>query len=136
MTTAEAPTPAITTDDRGYTDGLNELVFALRTYTGLSQVGMAIKLGIDRRAYQRIERGQESAPPRFIESMQSVLAQFDAAVDSIVAAGRQHRRDGGVGSLQVAVSPEPREEWGRCVAGRAAALETALVTPMLMTTDD
>lgn len=108
-----------------YTEGLGEVIRALRNYTGMSKVGMAIKLGMARRSYQRIENGDDPCPPGLLDTIGEIIDQFDREVEEALAL---------VGSgmdVGVPVSDDPREEWRRAVIGRAS-VEDARITPILV----
>jgi hypothetical protein len=56
--------------------------------------------------------------------LQSLVVEFDAAVDQVV-------RDGVLPNGTLAVSSYPDGEWERCVANRAAMI-SAKITPILI----
>ncbi|AGT12942.1 hypothetical protein KAYACHO_38 [Mycobacterium phage KayaCho] len=94
--------------------GLGELIYAHRTYMGISQRAMAARLEFDRRDYQRIENGRNMCPVGFLTKVTELVDLFDATADALVD---QARKAGGVTIL---IDTDPRWEWERNVAGRAA----------------
>lgn len=97
-----------------YTHGLSEIVRAARAYTGIGQRGMAEKLSMNRRDYQRIESGRDACPPGLLDSLDAVLGKFDDDVAKLTAAAEEN------GGLELTV--EEWQDWERAVAGRAAVL--------------
>lgn len=114
-----------------YTEGLGELVHAKRLYTGLTQRGFAKALGMDRRAFQRIENGQDATPPGLLDTVAGVLDKFDSQVSAVSeAADREIEATHCSGLLPVFVPSDPRQEWERCVVARAA-VEGGHIVPVL-----
>lgn len=105
-----------------YTAGLGELIRASRLYIGLSKDGMAHRLGMTDRSYERIESGERDCPPGLLDSIDALMDQFDDEVFRLVQDATAS------GDKVVDVSTEPREEWWRCVVGRAA-VESKRVMP-------
>lgn len=99
--------------------GLGELIYAHRIYMGLSQRGMARRLKFDRRDYQRIEQGRNECPVGFLTKVTDLVDLFDQVADTIVD---KALADGGV---TIVIDTDPRWEWERNVAGRAALLASA-----------
>lgn len=104
-------TPLRPTD---YTEGLGELIRAHRVYVGLSQRAMAARLNKDRRDYQRIENGRDACPPGLLGQVEAMSDLFDTTVDALI------NRAAAEGGAEVEVDTDPRWEWERNVAGRAA----------------
>ena len=102
-----------------YTEGLGELIRAHRVYVGLSQRAMAARLGKDRRDYQRIENGRDACPPGLLGTVEAMSDEFDVTVEVLLAKAVV---DGGV---EILVDTDPRWEWERNVAGRAALLASS-----------
>lgn len=124
MTTTEK-SPAVLPTERCY--GLGELIYAHRLYMGLSQRGMARRLEFDRRDYQRIEQGRNECPVGFLTKVTALVDEFDNHVDNVV----QHARENG--GAVVKVDTDPRWEWERNVAGRAALIGAAAAVPTTVT---
>lgn len=99
-----------------YAEGLGELIRAHRVYVGLSQRAMAARLGKDRRDYQRIENGRDACPPGLLGQVEAMSDQFDTAVDTLI------NHAAAEGGTEVLVDTDPRWEWERNVAGRAALI--------------
>ena len=118
ITATEAPAPApskpVLPTERCY--GLGELIYAHRIYMGLSQRGMARRLKFDRRDYQRIEQGRNECPVGFLTKVTDLVDLFDQVADTIVD---KALADGG---MSIVIDTDPRWEWERNVAGRAALL--------------
>ncbi|UYL88150.1 helix-turn-helix DNA binding domain protein [Gordonia phage Evaa] len=108
-----------------YTSGLGELVRAYRQYLGITQLGMALKLGMAKRSYQRIETGQDDCPPGLIDSIETIVTAFETEVEQIIES------TGSGMDIEVAVSADPRQEWHRAVVGRAAT-NNPHITPILV----
>ena len=92
---------------------LGESIAAHRLYIGLSQRGMARKLNIDRRTYQRIEKGDDLCPDGVFKDVLRLVISFDHVVDEILAIAA---RDG---ELNIEVNDDPQWEWERAIAFRA-----------------
>lgn len=107
-----------------YTWGLGELVRSLRLYTGLSREGMAGRLNMALRSYQRIEKGHAACPPGLIDTIDTIVDEFDTAV----AAVRWKWNHAGPPPEHVTVTED--DEWHRAVMGRAA-VETGRTIPIL-----
>lgn len=105
-----------------YTAGLGELIRASRLYIGLSKDGMARKLGMTDRSYERIESGERDCPPGLLDSVDALMDAFDDDVFNLIRSATD------AGDKVVEVSTEPRQEWHRCVVGRAA-VESKRVMP-------
>jgi transcriptional regulator with XRE-family HTH domain len=105
-----------------YTPGLGEFIRAARLYIGLSKDGMAHRLGMSDRSYERIESCERDCPPGLLDSIDAIMDAFDTEVGAVIAAATD------VGDKVITVSTEPREEWHRCVVGRAA-VESRRVIP-------
>ena len=99
--------------------GLGELIYAHRIYMGLSQRGMARRLKFDRRDYQRIEQGRNECPVGFLTKVTDLVDLFDQVADTIVD---KALADGG---MSIVIDTDPRWEWERNVAGRAALIASA-----------
>ena len=97
-----------------YTYGLGLAINAYRTYTGLSQRGMAEKLAMNRRTYQRIEKDEDACPPGLLDSLAAVVDKFDDDVARIIDAAAA------AGGLELTV--EPGQEWETVAAQRALVL--------------
>ncbi len=107
-----------------YTNGLGEVIRASRLYMGLSKDGMAKQLRMADRSYDRIESGERDCPPGLLDSVEEVMARFDDEVAAAVALATSK------GDMMVNVTEDPRQEWRRCVVGRAA-VESNRVIPIL-----
>lgn len=105
-----------------YTSGLGELIRASRLYIGLSKDGMAHRLSMSDRSYERIESGERDCPPGLLDSIDTLMDKFDIEVAAIINEATA------AGDAVISVSTEPREEWFRCVVGRAA-VESKRVMP-------
>lgn len=105
-----------------YTPGLGEVIRASRLYLGLSKDGMAHQLKMSDRSYERIESGERDCPPGLLDSIDALMDTFDDAVFELIADATA------TGDKIVDVSTAPREEWHRCVVGRAA-VESKRVMP-------
>lgn len=110
-----------------YRTDLGESIAAHRAYMGLSQRGMARRLAVDRRDYQRIETGRDAAPPGFMDKVLDLVEQFDSAVDSIVDYATKH--DG----VNIEVQRDMRWEWERNVAYRAHVVGDSDTSPVKLT---
>jgi hypothetical protein len=116
-----------------YTEGLGEVVRGYRLYTGLSAKGMADKLGMSVRSYERIENGEviprdrnnktAPCPPGFFDSLEKVVTEFDETVSTMIDNVRKL-------NVTPMVSAHPDKEWERCIAARAA-VESTDVNPVL-----
>lgn len=112
MTTEQAPRPA------EYAHGLGELIRSYRLYIGLNQREMAVKLGKNRRDYQRIESDQDACPPGLLGKVETLTDDFDDQVSRVIdAAEKDEDRH-----VEIAVDTGPGWEWERLVAGRAAVI--------------
>ena len=105
-----------------YTPGLGEFIRAARLYIGLSKDGMAHRLSMSDRSYERIESGERDCPPGLLDTIDVVMDAFDTEVGALIADATD------TGDKVVPVSTDPREEWFRCVVGRAA-VESRRVMP-------
>ncbi|AXN53316.1 helix-turn-helix DNA binding domain protein [Mycobacterium phage Thonko] len=105
-----------------YADGYGELIAAHRAYLGLSQRGMAKRLGMDRRSYQRVENSVDQCPPGLIDSIEKVVAEFDDKVDHLIETIETW--PGGDGPT-ITVDTDPRREWERSIARRAVVIANA-----------
>ncbi|QFP94662.1 HTH DNA binding protein [Mycobacterium phage LilMcDreamy] len=110
-----------------YTTGLGEAIAAHRAYMGLSQRGMARRLGTDRRDYQRIEQGRDACPPGFLDKVTTLVDHFDNAVDSLIEHARER------GGAEFEVRREAEAEWERNIAYRALVLGSASDAPVSIT---
>lgn len=110
--------------DRGYVHGLGEVLRAARLYVGLSKGGFATKLGMAERSYVRMERGERPIPPGLLDTVDTVLDEFDSAVGLMVERATRS------GDLTVAVTSDHDAEWHRAVVGRAC-IESRRITPIL-----
>ena len=99
-----------------YTEGLGELIRAHRIYIGMSQRAMAQRLKRDRRDYQRIENGRDACPPGLLGEVEAMSDHFDTTVDTVITTAEAQ------GGMEIMVDPDPKWEWERNVAGRAALL--------------
>jgi transcriptional regulator with XRE-family HTH domain len=108
---------------------LGELIRSYRLYLGLSQRGMAEKLDMARRSYQRIETGTDPCPPGLLADVEKLADGFERHVNCVLAESVK------VGGLNVKVETDPRYEWERSVAGRAAvvALSDPQFGPIILT---
>lgn len=114
------------------TMGLGEVIRANRAYIGISQRGMAKHLNdMDRRSYQRIENGEDPCPPGLLDTVAATTARFDAEVDAVLAA--IEKSDDKV--VRVGAPTDPRQEWLRCVVGRAYILDEGTHTVELVAVD-
>lgn len=118
---------AITPNPPTYAAGLGELIRAQRLYTGLVARGMAHKLKMDRRDYQRVENGQDECPPGLLDKIAAVVDEFNQRVDAMLDAAE---RGGAPVRLQVAT--DPSQEWERVVIGRAAVEGLQLDPPVII----
>lgn len=109
-----------------YTTGLAEPIAAHRAYTGLSQRGMARRLGVDRRDYQRIEQGRDACPPGFMDKVLALVEAFDSAVDSVVDYATKH------GGVALEVRRDQDAEWERNVAYRAHVMGDTDAAPITL----
>lgn len=119
------------------TEGLGEMIRAMRLYIGLSQREISRTLKMDRRTYQRIENGQELCPVGFIDTMRTLTDEFDEQVDATInQAGLmvENRLAGAPGHdddvVHFNVTDRDDDAWTRAVIGRAA-FESDLIMPML-----
>lgn len=103
-----------------YAYGLGEVIRGYRLYMGLSRNAMAIELNVAFRSYERIEDGDRACPPGFLDSIRTIVADFDAAVEDAIA--------NGPAAPQVQVGED--KEWDRAIANRAAVSD-ARITPVL-----
>lgn len=104
-----------------YTNGLGEIIRAHRLYTGLSQYGMAAKLGYQRRQYQRIESDKDACPPGLLTKIEALTDEFDGTVDAIIEFSIEH--DGANINVELDSSSAGGQwEWERNAAGRAAMI--------------
>ncbi|AHJ88338.1 HTH DNA binding protein [Mycobacterium phage 39HC] len=110
------------------TMGLGELIYAHRTYIGISQRAMAARLEFDRRDYQRIEQGRNLCPVGFLTKVTELVDLFDSQVDAIVDQAQALHARGS--ALHIEVDTAPAREWERNVAGRAAVIAAARVEPV------
>lgn len=122
------------------TEGLGELIRAMRLYTGLSQRELARKINMDRRTYQRIENGQERCPVGFIDTMRKITDEFDEQVDHAIRTAENMivsmlnpddvpESDPKV--VHIDVTDRDEDAWSRAVIGRAA-FESELIMPSLV----
>ena len=114
----------------GKTHGLGELVRAYRSYTGLSQRGFAVQLGMSERGLYDIESGRRGSPVGFIDSCESVVEKFDIDVKEAVEMAEQlvDSRDSAEGPVvHIPVSDDPDEDYQRVVLGRAAVVGGQIV---------
>jgi len=118
-----------------YRTDLGQEITAHRAYMGLSQRGMARRLDVERRNYQRIEQGRDACPPGFLDKVNVLVDQFDAAVDSILDyAAKQDDR-----TVNIEIQSAGCWEWERNVAYRAhvvSAWQDNPVTVVLTLVDD
>lgn len=111
------PTP----QPESYTHGLGEMIRAHRLYVGLSQYGMAAKLGYQRRQYQRIESDRDACPPGLMTKIEQLTDEFDTTVDAIIEYAKEH--NGANIKVEMESSTAGGQwEWERNAAGRAAML--------------
>lgn len=114
------------------TEGLGELVRALRLYTGLSQREITRKIKMDRRTYQRVENGQEPCPAGFIDTMRELADEFDKHVDAAIAAASGLVAANTTGdAIKIEVRDGDEHVWERAVIGRAA-VENDLIMPIMV----
>jgi len=125
--TAASVAVVVTFDDRGYAMGLGEVVRSRRQYLGLSQVGMAKRLGMDRRSLQRIENGTEGLRQSLLDDIDDLVVQFDDRVDAIIDSARRHCKFSGSKVVVIAVSTDPTQEWERAAVSRAAVDEPWII---------
>lgn len=95
---------------------LGELIRNYRLYVGLSQRGMAEKLDMARRSYQRIETGVDPCPPGLLADVERLADRFERHVNCVLAESAK------TGGLNVKVETDAKWEWERSVAGRAAVI--------------
>lgn len=91
---------------------------ARRDYLGLTAEGMAAELGMSRRSYQRMERGDEPIPVGVWADVQLVDERMDTAVHNLVTAALAQDQDNPEPYLEVLVY-EDDSEWDRMVFARA-----------------
>ena len=114
-----------------YTHGLAELIRSHRLYMGLSKDGMADRLGMSIRSYERIESGARDCPPGLLDHIETVSGEFDDAVGTLIGLATAEEGLYTVEKkLTVSFTSEFRHEWMRAVSGRAAVL-SGLVMPIL-----
>lgn len=106
-------------------EGLGELIRAHRLYLGLSQRGMAERLNIARRSYQRLENDVDRCPPTLMADVEALVDQFDEDVDTVLEEATKMR------GLKATYTDT--QEWERNVAGRAAVLCIADDIHLVMT---
>ncbi len=111
-----------------YTAGLGEIIRAARLYMGLSKDGMAKKLTMSDRSYERIESGERDCPPGLLDSIDALIDAFEDQVEEVITAARESA------TSTLEISGDPRQEWRRCVVGRAA-LESRALLPVLIDGD-
>jgi transcriptional regulator with XRE-family HTH domain len=111
---------------------LGELIRSYRLYVGLSQRGMAEKLNMARRSYQRIETSVDPCPPGLLADVEKLANHFEHHIDCVLA---ESERTGGV---TIKVDTDAKYEWERSVAGRAAivALGEPKCAPIILTMTD
>jgi hypothetical protein len=110
--------------DRGYVEGMGEVLRAARLYVAMSKGGFATKLGMAERSFVRMERGERPIPPGLLDTVDTVLDEFDSAVELLVERATRS------GDLSMTVSTEPEGEWHRAVVGRAC-IESRRIMPIL-----
>lgn len=116
-----------------YAQGLGELIRAHRLYMGLTKDGMANKLGMSDRSYERIESGERDCPPGLIDHIDAVVDAFDTEVETAITqseamlAGADNTDD----VVRIELRSHPRNEWIRAVIGRAA-IRSGLIMPVLI----
>lgn len=116
-----------------YTAGLGETVRAARSYIGISQRGLARRLKMDRRSYQRIEADTTDCPPGLLDSLEAVIQQFDSEVDEVVSSAAKRYNAFGLVSLEV--TDDPADEWTRAVVARATVMAGGwIIRPVLTST--
>lgn len=111
----------VRTGPADYTDGLGEVIRAYRLYMGLSRSCMAIELGVSIRTYERIEDGARDCPPGLIDSIRTLVQNFELAVAGVLEAGITHP------VVRLGVDGD----WDRAVYGRAA-ISDPRITPELV----
>jgi transcriptional regulator with XRE-family HTH domain len=118
----------------GFTGGLGELVRAHRTYTGLSLRGFADRLGIREKSLSDIEIGRRNAPPKFMESVERVVGEFDDQVEMTIAQATKMIADSSAQQaddmVHFRVTDNPHDDFVRAVIGRAA-VTSGLILPIL-----
>jgi transcriptional regulator with XRE-family HTH domain len=120
VTTTSTPVPA------DYSDGYGELVRAYRQYLGISQRTLSNKIGIAERSLSDIEIGRRRCPRGFINSVEKVVDEYDAAVEKLVEAR------GKLEEVIWEVTDDPRKEWDRAVIGRAGVVTGGVIRPVLV----
>jgi hypothetical protein len=110
--------------DRGYVEGMGEVLRAARLYVGMSKGGFAAKLGMAERSFVRMERGERPIPPGLFDTVDAVLDVFDTAVELVI------KRATRSGDLTIDVTDAGDGEWHRAVVGRAC-IESRRITPIL-----
>lgn len=109
------------TGPEDYTYGLGEVIRGYRLYMGLSRNAMAIALDVAFRSYERIEDGERACPPGFLDSIKTIVGEFDEAVEHMI----EHGPD------EPVVHLGENEEWDRVIASRAA-VASGRITPRLI----
>lgn len=122
------------------TDGLGELIRAMRIYTGLSQRELVSKLRIDRRTYQRIENGQEPCPVGFLDTMEGLIDDFEKQVDVAIEEAEKmvicslnpdDIPESDRKRVHFPVTDSDADSWTRAVIGRAAVESGGVVVPVM-----
>jgi transcriptional regulator with XRE-family HTH domain len=114
-----------------YTHGLSELIRAHRLYMGLTKDGMASKLGMADRSYERIESGERDCPPGLLDHIDRVVDEFDTEVDKAIAMADEMLVGKEDDVVRIELKSHPRNEWVRAVIGRAA-IRSGLIMPVLI----
>jgi hypothetical protein len=110
--------------DRGYVEGMGEVLRAARLYVAMSKGGFATKLGMAERSFVRMERGERPIPPGLLDTVDTVLDEFDTAVELLTERATRS------GDLTIEVTATVEGEWHRAVVGRAC-IESRRITPIL-----
>lgn len=113
-----------------YTWGLNELIRAHRYYTGLSARTFAERCGIKERSLSDMEVGRRGCPMGFLDTVEKVIEDFDAEVDTAVEQA-EHMLEGDDGVINIDISRAGADEWQRAVIGRAA-VTSGLILPTIV----
>lgn len=102
--------------ERKYQWGKAGRLRAARDYLGLGTVDMATRLGMARRSYQRMETGAAAIPESLWETVDGLIAEFDAQVRKFVNVATSSYP---AGMPVTATVNEDAPAWERNVVARA-----------------